>query len=49
VKNPSSAPENLLSCIAHKHVSLDVRPEQYDVVYKYLFEGIADELSERIH
>jgi nitric oxide dioxygenase len=48
VKNPDSAPEILLSRIAHKHVSLDVRPEQYDVVYKYLFEAIADELSDVI-
>lgn len=48
VKNPDSAPEILLSRIAHKHVSLDIRPEQYDVVYTYLFEAIADELSDVI-
>jgi len=46
VKNPDSAPEIMLSRIAHKHVSLGIRPEQYDVVYKYLFEAIADELSD---
>ena len=46
VKNPDSAPEVLLSRIAHKHVSLGIRPEQYDIVYKYLFEAIADELSD---
>lgn len=46
VKNPNSAPEVLLSRIAHKHVSLGIRPEQYDIVYKYLFEAIADELSD---
>lgn len=48
VANPGTTPEALLSRIAHKHVSLDIRPEQYDVVYKYLFEGIADELSDVI-
>jgi len=46
--NPDSAPEIMLSRIAHKHVSLGIRPEQYDVVYKYLFEAIADELSDVI-
>jgi nitric oxide dioxygenase len=48
VANPGTTPEALLSRIAHKHVSLDIRPEQYEVVYKYLFEGIADELSDVI-
>ncbi|HAM26453.1 MAG TPA: hemin transporter [Microbacteriaceae bacterium] len=48
VKNPDTTPEAMLSRIAHKHVSLDIQPEQYDVVYKYLFEAIADELSDVI-
>ena len=48
IANPGTTPEALLSRIAHKHVSLDIRPEQYEVVYKYLFEGIADELSDVI-
>lgn len=48
VKNPDSVPETILSRIAHKHASLGILPEQYDVVYKYLFEAIADELSEVI-
>jgi len=48
VKNPDTTPEAMLSRIAHKHVSLDIQPEQYDVVYKYLFEAIAEELSDVI-
>ncbi|QYH36633.1 globin domain-containing protein [Salinibacterium sp. M195] len=48
VKNPNTTPEAMLSRIAHKHVSLDIHPEQYDVVYKYLFEAIAEELSDVI-
>ncbi|TFD27296.1 globin domain-containing protein [Cryobacterium lyxosi] len=48
VQNPDITPEAMLSRIAHKHVSLDIQPEQYDIVYKYLFEGIADELSDVI-
>lgn len=48
VKNPDTTPEAMLARIAHKHVSLDIRPEQYDIVYQYLFEAIADELSDVI-
>ncbi|TFD53240.1 hemin transporter [Cryobacterium sp. Hh11] len=48
VQNPDTTPEAMLSRIAHKHVSLSITPEQYDVVYKYLFEAIADELSDVI-
>lgn len=48
VQNPDTTPEAMLSRIAHKHVSLDIQPEQYDVVYKYLFEAIAEELSDVI-
>ena len=48
VNNPETLPEVMLARIAHKHVSLDIRPEQYSVVYRYLFEAIADELSEVI-
>ena len=48
VQNPGTTPEAMLSRIAHKHISLDIQPEQYDIVYKYLFEGIADELSDVI-
>lgn len=48
VTNPDTTPEVLLARIAHKHVSLGILPEQYDIVYKYLFEAIADELSDVI-
>jgi nitric oxide dioxygenase len=48
VRDPTNAPEIMLSRIAHKHVSLGIRPEQYDVVYRYLFESIAAELSDVI-
>ena len=48
VNNPETIPETMLSRIAHKHVSLDIRPEQYNVVYQYLFEAIAEELSDVI-
>jgi nitric oxide dioxygenase len=48
VTNPQTTPEAVLARIAHKHVSLDIRPEQYAVVHHYLFEAIADELRDVI-
>ena len=48
VQNPDTTPEAMLSRIAHKHISLSIAPEQYDIVYKYLFEAIAEELSDVI-
>lgn len=48
MKNPDSAPEVLLSRIAHKHVSLGIQPEQYNIVYKHLFDAIAEELNDVI-
>jgi len=38
----------VLSRIAHKHASLGIVEEQYPIVYKYLFEAIAEELSDVI-
>lgn len=46
LSNPDTLPEVLLSRVAHKHVSLGITPEQYDVVYTYLFQAIAEELGE---
>jgi nitric oxide dioxygenase len=48
VANPDSTPEALLARIAHRHVSLGIRPEQYDVVYRHLFDAIAQELDDVI-
>ncbi len=48
INNPGTLPEVLLSRIAHKHVSLAITPEQYDVVYTHLFGAIAEELSDVI-
>lgn len=48
VQNPDTYPEAMLSRLANKHTSLGITPEQYDLVYKYLFEAIADQLSDII-
>lgn len=48
IQNPDTYPEAMLSRLANKHASLGISPEQYDIVYKYLFEAIADKLSDVI-
>ncbi|MFQ4150542.1 globin domain-containing protein [Arthrobacter sp. LAPM80] len=48
VANPDIIPEQMLSRIAHKHTSLGITEDQYQIVYKYLFEAIAEELADVI-
>ncbi len=48
VANPDVIPEQMLSRIAHKHTSLGITEDQYQIVYKYLFEAIAEELADVI-
>src|SRR5690349_3469244 len=45
VKTPEELPEHLLSRIAHKHASLGIRPDQYQVVHDNLFQAIVDVLG----
>ncbi|MER5795022.1 globin domain-containing protein [Streptomyces sp. NPDC001980] len=46
--HPDQRPDALLSRIAHKHASLGVAPEQYDVVHEHLFAAIAEVLGEAV-
>ncbi|WP_299954440.1 globin domain-containing protein [uncultured Modestobacter sp.] len=48
LKNPEEVPEALLSRIAHKHASLGLRPDQYQVVHDNLFWAIVDVLGEAV-
>jgi nitric oxide dioxygenase len=48
VNHPDRLPEHLLSRIAHKHASLGLRPEQYDVVHEHLFWAIVDVLGNAV-
>ncbi|GAA4660753.1 globin domain-containing protein [Arthrobacter cryoconiti] len=48
IANPDVIPEQMLSRIAHKHTSLGITEDQYQIVYKYLFEAIAEELADVI-
>jgi nitric oxide dioxygenase len=45
---PWQLPEHLLSRIAHKHASLGIRPEHYDVVHDNLFWAIVDVLGDAV-
>jgi nitric oxide dioxygenase len=48
VNHPDRLPEHLLSRIAHKHASLGLRPDQYQVVHDHLFWAIADVLGDAV-
>jgi nitric oxide dioxygenase len=48
VQNPEQLPDKLLSRIAHKHTSLGIRPDQYQVVHDNLFWAIADVLGDAL-
>ncbi|MEU6670285.1 globin domain-containing protein [Streptomyces sp. NPDC046727] len=46
--HPDQRPDAMLARIAHKHASLGVAPEQYDVVHEHLFAAIAEVLGEAV-
>jgi nitric oxide dioxygenase len=48
VDRPDERPDAMLARIAHKHASLGVAPEQYDVVHEHLFAAIVDVLGEAV-
>ena len=48
VKTPEQLPERLLSRVAHKHASLGIRPDQYQVVHEHLFWAIVDVLGDAV-
>src|SRR3954447_12161722 len=48
VETPERTPESLLRRIAHKHASLDIRPDQYQVVHDHLMWAIVDVLGDAV-
>ncbi|MFW9177834.1 globin domain-containing protein [Corynebacterium amycolatum] len=42
------APEELLSRIGHKHISVGIKPEQYPIVHKHLFDAIEEILTPEV-
>ncbi|MFL6132330.1 MAG: FAD-binding oxidoreductase [Nocardioidaceae bacterium] len=48
VNHPDRLPYHLLSRVAHKHASLGLRPDQYQVVYDNLMWAIGDVLGDAV-
>ncbi|WP_405879357.1 FAD-binding oxidoreductase [Streptomyces sp. NBC_01136] len=48
VERPDERPDVLLNRIAHKHASLGIAPEQYEIVHKHLFAAIVEVLGDAV-
>ncbi|WP_425245183.1 globin domain-containing protein [Streptomyces sp. NEAU-NA10] len=48
VEHPDTRPDAMLTRIAHKHASLGITPEQYEIVHEHLFAAIAGVLGEAV-
>ena len=48
VQTPARTPQSLLRRIAHKHASLGIRPDQYQVVHDNLMWAIVDVLGDAV-
>jgi len=48
VGTPEQVPERLLSRIAHKHASLGISAEQYQIVHDHLFWAVVDVLGKAV-
>ena len=48
VQTLEELPDHLLSRIAHKHASLGIRPDQYQVVHDHLFWAVAEVLGDAV-
>lgn len=48
VDNPDNLPDHLLNRVAHKHVSLGLRPNQYAIVHENLMWAIVDVLGDAV-
>ena len=48
IQDPNQLPEQLLMRISHKHTSLGIRPDQYQIVHDNLFWAIADVLGDAV-
>jgi nitric oxide dioxygenase len=48
VERPDERPDVMLNRIAHKHASLGIAPEQYQIVHKHLFDAIVEVLGDAV-
>ncbi|TFD63185.1 hemin transporter [Cryobacterium suzukii] len=48
VEKPDELPDHLLSRVSHKHVSLGLRPDQYQIVHDHFMWAIGDVLGDAV-
>ncbi|WP_405556164.1 globin domain-containing protein [Streptomyces sp. NBC_01171] len=48
LEHPDRRPDAMLGRIAHKHASLGIAPEQYEVVHEHLFAAIVEVLGDAV-
>ena len=48
VERPGESPDAMMTRIAHKHASLGIKPEQYQIVHDNLFWAIVDVLGDAV-
>ncbi|MEU9080112.1 globin domain-containing protein [Kitasatospora sp. NPDC048538] len=48
IAHPDQRPDAMLARIAHKHVSVGIRNDQYRIVHEHLFAAIVDVLGEAV-
>ncbi|MEU8570494.1 globin domain-containing protein [Streptomyces pathocidini] len=48
LEHPGTRPDAMLARIAHKHASLGIAPDQYEIVHRHLFAAIAEVLGEAV-
>ncbi|MFF8648727.1 globin domain-containing protein [Streptomyces griseoluteus] len=48
LEHPDQRPDAMLGRIAHKHASLGIAPEQYQVVHEHLFAAIVEVLGDAV-
>lgn len=48
IERPGEMPDHLLARIAHKHVSLGLHPDQYQIVHDHLMWAIVDVLGDAV-
>ncbi|GAA1898890.1 hypothetical protein GCM10009753_30100 [Streptantibioticus ferralitis] len=48
IEHPDVRPDTMLTRIAHKHASLGITRDQYEIVRTHLFAAIADVLGEAV-
>ncbi|MFF3610878.1 globin domain-containing protein [Streptomyces sp. NPDC002580] len=48
VEHPDERPDAMLNRVAHKHASLGIAPDQYEIVHEHLFAAIVEVLGDAV-